>query len=73
MPMLTGASPRMTARIGQRSTPTHNTVAAATAHDAAPAAPRARLPRPVAKVSPITIAATPSSIACTTACSPTRR
>ena len=32
--MLTGASPRMTGRIGQRSTPTHNTVTAAMAKEA---------------------------------------
>ena len=63
--MPTGPSPGRTGRIGQRKTPTHSTVTAATAHEAALVASRARLPRPVAKVSPITTAATPSSIVCT--------
>jgi hypothetical protein len=54
----------MTGSIGQRSTPTHRTVTAVIASGSAAGAPWRALLSPVARVSPTTVAATPSRIAC---------
>src|SRR5438874_1860093 len=63
-PMLSGPRQSTTGIIGQRNTPTLSTVAAAIAEAAGPGAPCAMLRSPVAKVSPTTAAATPSSMSC---------